>query len=118
MRKRRLATPRAVRLLFDRKLSGRLAEEFRGERPRHRCRARVGPPTIVWLRVGNASTDAIASMLHMGITLVVEFAGGCGNGMSVLAHLAAQLTGGGPCELRHSKLSVVYRREPSLTATY
>jgi predicted nuclease of predicted toxin-antitoxin system len=32
------------------------------------------PPKVVWLRVGNASTDVIASVLRMSISLIVEFA--------------------------------------------
>jgi predicted nuclease of predicted toxin-antitoxin system len=45
------------------------------------------PPKVVWLRVGNASTDAIASVLRMSISLIVEFAAGEEDALLVLPRM-------------------------------
>ncbi len=45
------------------------------------------PPKVVWLRVGNASTDVIASELRMSITLVVEFTAGGDDARLVLPRM-------------------------------
>ena len=45
------------------------------------------PPKVVWLRVGNASTDVIASVLRMNIKLVAAFAAGGEEAMLVLPRM-------------------------------
>ena len=45
------------------------------------------PPKVVWLRVGNASTAVITSLLRTSIELVNEFAAGGEDALLVLPHM-------------------------------
>ncbi len=48
-----------MRLLIDEQLSARLCEDF------HRLSVlRGGPPKVIWLRQGNASTEEVARLLR------------------------------------------------------
>jgi predicted nuclease of predicted toxin-antitoxin system len=45
------------------------------------------PPKVVWLRVGNASTAVIASLLRTSSELIHEFAAGGEDALLVLPHM-------------------------------
>ena len=45
------------------------------------------PPKVVWLRVGNASTVVIGSLLHQSIEMVVDFAASDEDALLVLPRM-------------------------------